>query len=148
MYSVEKLFLPYNLCILAQKKGFDEICMAYWEHNKFPSKKIDTKKLIIHYSNFPLIKEEEKIDRFRVPIKNSALPQWAVAAPIYEQIIQWLDKKHSLFIQIEKNLINNEYFGLYVWKLTDESGEEYVRTSKSKNGALKSAIKKSLKLIK
>ena len=90
---MEKRFLPYNLSLLAKKKGFDDECFGYYEQQ--------SKKLIIYANNLPLTEEQKKRPLlYKTSIKNSTLPVWAFAAPLYQDIDDWLINNHELSVEV------------------------------------------------
>lgn len=89
---MRKLFVPFELAIKLKEKGFNESCLGYYENNTLDP---ECPKLFVHYSTLPLNEEQAKRPNlYRSENKNSELPQWAVSAPTYQQIIDWFrDKK-------------------------------------------------------
>lgn len=89
---MEHLFLSFELSVLVKQKGFDEQCFGYWEMNKYDE---SCPKIIINYTNQPSTNPGAKLrpKMFEIDNKNSSLPQWAISAPIKQQIIDWLIKK-------------------------------------------------------
>jgi len=89
---MEKLFVPFELALKFKEKGFNEPCFGYYENNTLDP---ECPKLIINYSNLPLSEEQsKKPSLYKSENKNSELPQWAVSAPTYQQVIDWFrDKK-------------------------------------------------------
>jgi hypothetical protein len=140
--TMEKYFLPYDLCILAQKKGFDDDCLAFHENNKFLKEK---KLIVVSYNQFA----PENETKFVTKTKNSTVPQWAVAAPLYDQIIDWLDETHKLVILVKKNILSdNDYANHFIFELYDESGMIYFGNDSNKYKCLNKSIRQALNLIK
>ena len=90
---MENLFISLKLALLAKAKGFNEDCFAYYETNPV--------LLVINYNNLPLTEEQSQRPlMYQINNKNSKLPQWAVSAPVYCQIIDWFREKHNIDITI------------------------------------------------
>ena len=89
---MEKLFIPFELAVKLKEKGFDEPCFGYHENNTLDP---ECPKLIINFNNTALSEEQSKRPGlYRVDNRNSCLAQWAIAAPTYQQVIDWFrDKK-------------------------------------------------------
>lgn len=86
MKELKDLFLPYELAIMCKEKGFDAPCFAFYQW-------IRLKKPSLYY-------EGDTGERF--PFINS---EWLkeyqsdCAAPLYQQVIQWLNTHHQILIQ-------------------------------------------------
>ncbi len=91
-------FVTCDVAIALRNVGFDEPCMAVHEH--YTHNSMQYTKLIIGYSNQPTTPEiynstiqkllEEKPDLFKEQRRNSLLPVWQYAAPLYDQVFDWL----------------------------------------------------------
>lgn len=91
-HIIEK-FLPIDLCQKIESLGFDDECFAYFE--------IQECNLMIFYSNTPLSEEQQKRPGlYKHEIKNSTLPQWAVASPFLQDVEEWLFRKFKLFSEL------------------------------------------------
>ncbi len=57
---MEKLFLNYKLSLLAKEKGFNELCLAYWELNQHsnPKEGVSWEKLSM-WANYSILEEFE-----------------------------------------------------------------------------------------
>lgn len=94
----EKYFVTCPLSIALRAAGFDEPCMATRETYLDGSQKFN-----ISYSSEPLnpatynsiIKEamELRPGLFVPKLKNSEFPPWLYAAPLYDQVFEWLFSK-------------------------------------------------------
>lgn len=91
-------FVTCNVAIALRNVGFDEPCMAMHEH--YDHNDIQHSELIIGYSNRPTTPEiynstiqkllEERPGLFKEQRRNSMLPKWQYAAPLYDQAFDWL----------------------------------------------------------
>ncbi len=70
---MQKLFIPYELAVIAKEKGFDEPCIAVYLEDK--------KLYLCGYSNKT----------------NGTL------TPLYQQIIDWFREKHNTVINVYAN---------------------------------------------
>jgi hypothetical protein len=92
---MEKEFVPYKLALKMKQLGFDEPCFGYFESQD--------KNLVINYNNKPLTEEQQKRPGlYIVDNRNDILPQWAVAAPLYQQAFRWFREKYNIHTRIEK----------------------------------------------
>lgn len=73
---MKKEFVPYDESSILKKIGFDEVCFAIYEDEEF----------------VPL----EAVDVFGLN-RNSVFLEDIIAAPLYQQAIDWLRKEHNLF---------------------------------------------------
>jgi hypothetical protein len=90
-------FVTCNVAVALKEVRFDEPCMGYHESEQ---------ELNINYCNRPTQPElynatirkalEEKPGLFDERRKNSQLPQWFYAAPLYHQVFDWLRIKHNM----------------------------------------------------
>jgi hypothetical protein len=90
---MNKEFVPYIEAVKLKRLEFDEPCFAYYENQD--------KHLVINYNNTPLTEEQQKRPGlYKIDNRNSALPQWATAAPLYQQVFRWFREKYSLHANI------------------------------------------------
>lgn len=71
------LFVPHHIAVMAKEKGFDVECLGY-------------------YNVDPHLKN---------PAFNQCKPfkhEWCVAAPLYQQMVDWFRTTHKLYIQTHK----------------------------------------------
>jgi len=66
---MKHLFIPYELALIAKEKGYSEICFGEYLNNK----------LLFIYPHKPSLWEKYK--------------QKKIAAPLYQQIIDWFEQK-------------------------------------------------------
>ena len=83
--------ISFNLSKLFKSKGFDEPCLGYYENQD--------ENLVINFNNLPLTEEQEKRPSlYTIDNRNSNLPQWATAAPLCEQVVEWLRLNHNIWL--------------------------------------------------
>ena len=79
---MNKEFIPYKEAASLKRLGFDVVCFAYYENQD--------KNLVIKYDNTPLTKEQQKRPGlYEIDNRNSVLPQWTTAAPLFQQTFHW-----------------------------------------------------------
>ena len=84
---MKELFVLYNIALLAKEKGFDEPCFGLFNPDK----------------EFELLKNTKNIAN----AMNSLVRDVIIMAPLYQQLIMWLNEKLSI---IDKPLINYDGF--------------------------------------
>lgn len=75
---MNKLFVPYELALLAKEKGFDECCIAIYH-----SKVNNPEPVIWQGTNSTCVNK---------------LLNAAITAPLYQQLVDWFREKHSICI--------------------------------------------------
>ncbi len=113
---MNNLFLPYELALIAKQKGFNEDCFGGF--NAYKELRFDYVGLVNN-------------KQFSMP------PQNHVAAPLYQQIIDWFRKKSIYFIESPHREENPAYF-LFVPGITTENYGPFL---------LNKAIEDAFKLI-
>jgi hypothetical protein len=102
----EKYFVTCPVAVALRGAGFDEPCMACWEHYR-PDGTLTTfeeaDKFRINYSSEPqdprmlsqAIRDimKERPGLFQRLIKNTDLPPYLYAAPLYDQVLEWFMSK-------------------------------------------------------
>jgi hypothetical protein len=118
--NINKLFVPYNLAVIAKEKGFDEACISwYWDD-------------IGLYNGLQFGNHNKDVNR--------------VSAPLYQQLIDWLREKHSLNIPIYYSLANGKY-NSYSYCSLDEERETDVVYDTDYYSCLNKALEEVFKLI-
>ena len=84
---MEKLFIPYELSLLAKEKGFDEQCLALYTYTK--------ERILIK----TFIKQDE-----------ANLFFGGISAPLYQQIIDWFREKYNIIIVINQSKQDNSWY--------------------------------------
>lgn len=119
----QKLFVPYEFALLAKEKGYTEDCIALYS---------DENLYMIYQSG-----EKGVIHTFD---KSST----SIAAPLYQQLLDWFRKKHDLHLYVEA-YGNDTYEGVIVSNFSKaEEGDTIFTTYYD---ALDDAIKDAFKLI-
>ena len=89
---IESQFVTYELALAFKELGFDECCLAVYFKDKFQLiKGFNINNVDLHVAN--------KMD--------------AILAPLWSQVIDWLDSEFGLLIVI----VHDKKFG-YQWKIT------------------------------
>lgn len=84
---MKNLFIPYELAVKLKNKGLRLYCMAYFDIE-------DNNKL----KPIPMSQEINQVD--------SNSNNLMVAAPIYQEVIDWLRSKHNIFAFIKTDIIH------------------------------------------
>lgn len=147
MKNLHELFVPYELALKLKEKGFDLECFGHYEYK--------SKQFIINFNNKPLNKEESKRPSlYTISHKNSALPQWAISAPTYFQIIDWYRIEHNLVLDVFQEFNGvDAYTGF--WEVDVSELKDYKQPHKlvieevfeDYYEALNKAIEEALKII-
>lgn len=121
---MKRLFVPKNIAQLARDNGFNEVCLA-----AYGSENDD--------NNSFQIWSEDGIDN------NSSSH---LAAPLYQQLIDWFRYKHSIVIWIE----TAPYVYTFNFRFYIETYDNRLEGNKSKDyyKALNEALMEGFKLIK
>jgi hypothetical protein len=129
---MKELFVSYALALELKKKGFDEPCFAYYEVEDGIRLKYN-----LHEDENPSINNPDSLD---------------ITAPLYQQIVDWLETEKNLLIDIT----HNYYFqdkSVNIWHIRIMNKFGLVRISNAdfefntRQNALTKAIEESLKLI-
>jgi hypothetical protein len=115
---MEKEFIPYQQALALKELGFDEPCFGYFENQDM--------NLVINFNNLPLTEEQSKRPGlYTIDNRNSVLPQWATATPLYQQAFRWFREKYNLrgFIGFRPNV---KQFDCHIYDMS-LSGKEYVK---------------------
>jgi hypothetical protein len=96
----EKYFVTCNVAILLKNVGYDEPCIAVYDCNK-----VDAEHRI-DYGNHPF-----------QPHRNSKLQPWLYAAPLYQQVFEWLESKGLYLHPYKVPLLNEQpaYYGVNIF---------------------------------
>jgi hypothetical protein len=90
---MNKLFVPYELAILAKEKGFDEPCLAYYD--------------LEDSNNLKPIPMFNEINGF-----NSNSNKLMISAPLYQQLIIWLMQNKGLELSIMRGHNPENYYSI------------------------------------
>lgn len=123
---MDHLFVSWELSKQLKDKGFDEKCLGYYNwKGKF------------YFMTMGLSNSDAE----------QALPEGTVAAPIYQQVVDWFREKHDTVVLVNRDIHSGKILG---WEGTIEKGIDGFETGKTCDnyyGALTKAIEKALKLI-
>lgn len=117
MKNLKHLFVPYYLAVQLKEKGFDEKCLGYitptgktWMFDLMP------------------------LDRNGLELN----PKYSegILSPLYQQVVDWLNKEHELVVRLS---YNGEGYDLFTAHDAEREGK-YFETQDE-------AIKEALKLI-
>ena len=138
MNNLEKEFVPYDLALRLKVLGFEESCLAYYESQD--------KNLVINYNNLPLTEEQKKKPGlYTIDNRNGVLPQWAVAAPTYQQAFRWFREKYNLvFNFISYNIVKP---GEYHWSITWNDEAKASGIVKTYEEAEQSCLEKLIEIV-
>lgn len=114
---MKNLFVPDELSLLAQKKGFDEKCFAIFDNEGF---RLTTE-----------------------PLRNSQIEgnHWRFAYPLYQQLIDWFDQKEIHIYAFKYN--GNWHWKIDV----NNSVDSYSEINGDRYEALNQAFKRAFNLI-
>lgn len=125
---MKHLFVSYQIAKDLKELDFNEPCLGFFNKEK---------ELFLSFEFSSRTTTNTLLD-----ILNSE----AVAAPLYQQVVDFLREKHDIHIWISSEL---GYHLTYCWHITGEStGSKYGSNFKTYYEALEAAIKESIKLIK
>lgn len=86
--NIRNLFLPYNLALLAKEKGFDEECFGWFQPtNGYNTVQVSWNNETPHKNSYFNIDDPEAR---------------TIAAPLYQQIIDWFREEHNIVIEISE----------------------------------------------
>jgi hypothetical protein len=81
---MKKEFIPYTQALALKELGFDEPCLAIYEHK--------SKKLLPRSGLIP--------DWFNKTDDNKGF-EWKMSAPLYQQAFRWFREKYGLYHEIK-----------------------------------------------
>jgi len=123
---MKHLFVPYELAVKLKEKGFDEECLGYFD--------VDKGYTLGYY----LCYREESF--------NSFLSE-GIAAPLYQQVLDWLREKHDIHIELPTGGHPKKYY-VFVHKM--DGGWIYEGNNQKEfdyYDGLEAGINEALKLI-
>lgn len=124
---MKKLFVPYELALIAKEKGFNEECFGFHE----------TKSTITFFdTEYGSIKEPKEKDGL------------SINAPLYQQLIDWFRESYHIIIQIDAHYnprVSNDSAIFSSW--ITQTKEEYRKTSNNYYDVLNKALEEAFKLI-
>ena len=136
---MKELFVPYALAVKLKEKGFDELCFRY--HCKDNADRTGIKDWMS--------------DNLYSEVQNSSIGLGNVAAPLYQQVVDWFREEHSLHIYLRDSIFETgvEYrWRISKIKMVMSIPEKITGFSSSTSNqtyyeALDKAIEEALKLI-
>lgn len=143
---MEKQFVTYEIALALKELGFNEPCFGCWESN--------TEYYIPFIVGYDLKTPE-----------NFNAKDNCISAPLWQQVIEWLEEEHGIFIFIDKGKYYDSYSGSYtyqawcrMYKDRELDNSIIVRDSESSNStsfifssynkAREQSILKTIELIK
>lgn len=121
---MKHLFVSYELALKLREKGFDEECLGVFHQG-------GNLKVTVQ-ANFPR--------------KNSELVEYMIAAPLFQQAVDWFREKHGVDIDISCNYEREDWF--YGYRKHGYSYNKEWKPLVSYYEALTKAINEALKLIR
>lgn len=102
-YNLENKFATYYIAYNLRNMGFNVPCFAFYKTN--------------NGSNSPIMVDD--VDEYRVSgfrtCRNSEIPENYIAAPLWQDITQWLIENHKINAWVEYNEMANEYIPKYTY---------------------------------
>lgn len=156
---MQEQFVTYEISLKLKELGFDEECLASYytddERNYSKNGEYDVRKKLSSSIDFDPFKND--FDNF---YKNSD-KDYYVAAPLWQQVIDWFRKEYDMFIQINPNNYFDTFVNSYsyeakckVYKNKELDGTVVVRDTNnshlfySSEEAREQAILKAIELCK
>lgn len=142
---MKELFLPYNLSLALKEIGFDESCISYYYW--YDKKEWRLNQEVMPHSfwqNSWFTKEVWAASMYKQKDKDFI---GNVAAPLYDQVIEWFIKKHRL--SIEAVYLQHKHCWLtlaYPIELGKEVG--FSGTFQDRKNSLNAGLEKAIELIK
>lgn len=133
---MNKLFVSYKVAIMLFEKGFNENCLACYMYGE---------ELKFSYLIYHDVKFHDKVVNNRVGyINKENINESFVTAPLYQQVFDWLEENHNIFIsfKVNKDKLFNFNFNTEVF-----NNNRIIYPYSSKYDAYNKAIEEALKLI-
>lgn len=125
---MKKLFVPYELAVLAKEKGFDDLCFAL----------ID-KKNRLHILD---ASDESELESDMEVAKYNNVP--CVPAPLYQQIEKWFMDNHDLFFSNSRSM---GFYKVRLYRISTGQEIEIDNRNFDYYKSLTSALTEAFKLI-
>jgi len=87
------LFVDYDLAVELKNKGFDMPCLGFYYSLRF-------------WFNDGF-EDGSNQDDYSI---NSELDKYTFAAPLIDQVIEWLIEKYNIYVYTQKNGLGNDYY--------------------------------------
>lgn len=131
---MNKLFVPYPIAVALKEIGFDELCLGLFTEDGL---QYDGEEYSLPFHNS--IANEPGIDTR------------LVAAPIYEQVIDWFIEKYNLFLMWDRQPKKKNIFEFFYFIKQGNGWDTeplFSGTFNSRPKALNAGIEKCIQLIK
>lgn len=142
---MKKLFVPYEIALLAKQYGFDEFCLTKFEPKLYTKPNGDQILSAIIQTTFlngiPKHYEHGGFEGYKNSVK-SRFGDEQVAAPLYQQLINWFKENFQIRFKIEPTINNKLEIFLY------DIGWSYIGSFDNDNEAYNTVFKKAFELIK
>lgn len=92
--GMKHLFVTYEIALLAKEKGFNETCFAFYKDGELKMVQIHNFDSLIQATNT----SKTILDFYQI----------ACFAPLYEQVIQWLQLDHGVLVYPKYQRFNSE----------------------------------------
>lgn len=126
---MKHLFVSYDLALRAKEKGFNEPCFRYY--NKDTEESTGIERWMSNNLYSPFVNTSESGN---------------VAAPLYQQLIDWFREEHEMEIYCVKQIEEEDEYGAILgWKGVEDYHDKYCE--KDYYSALNRAISEAFKLI-
>ncbi len=123
-------FVDFDSAHQMKKLGFNEKCIGYFENER--------KNLVVKFDNSELTEQQAiRPKLYSYWSTNKELPQWATAAPLWQDAFEWFDKKYNLYPQFQKTTNGYVYF---IFTNSDQFEECFDNDLKMKKACLKKLI--------
>lgn len=134
-------FATYEIAKKLKKLGFDQKCIAWFSpnHPEIAEGTLIYIKQGQFDASIPAFTDSDKVNVFSNLSKEDVAPP--VAAPLWQQAIDWLREKHNICIA-EMGTAKKPTFELFI-NQKHVTGFEYA----TRKGALQAAVKKALLFI-
>ena len=94
---MKKLFVPYELALLAKEKGFDEECIAeYFDKRLTFYHNLDDKE------EDDMTSECDTIICYKNSTPNHFDKELTVCVPLYQQLVDWFRERYNLTIEVSE----------------------------------------------
>jgi len=134
---MNKEFVPYAEALALKELGFNEPCFGYFENQDM--------NLVINFNNLPLTEEQSKRPGLHIiDNRNSVLPQWATAAPLFQQAFRFFREKYKIRFFIQSGMSDlGEFF-----KVIFPDGEQRTFSYETREEAELACLRKLIEIVK
>jgi hypothetical protein len=120
------LFVPYEVAVKLKEKGFDELCLAWY----------NSKKTLY-------AKQQDGMGGYMSTMQNAEVKvEGYCTAPLYQQVFQWFRDRHKKFVSIQYTTTTQKDFVITINKrdINDARDEEYQTYEEAELAAIKYLI--------